>query len=179
MKTKNSLENIITSRFNKDEIIPLINSNPEKFKEALTIAFENDKPTAWRAVWLISHAIKKNDKRITPHIKKIISLIPHKADGHQRELLKILEKMEISEDNEGYLYDICVSNWLDINKSSSVRITAFRIISRMVIKYPELYNEIEPLTQKHFTDPLSSGIQHSFSKLHSEIKKCHQNSESI
>lgn len=167
----NTLSEIIITRFNKDEIIPLINSDQNKFNEALAVAFDNNEPKAWRAVWLISKSISKNDARIKPHIKEIISSIPNKGDGHQREFLKILEQMEIDDDFEGELYDHCVSIWMDIGKSPSVRITAFRIIVKMIKKYHELYNEIEPLTQKHFTDTLSAGIKNSFRKLNDQIKK--------
>jgi hypothetical protein len=160
-----SLENTLVTRFNKEELFSFINEHPAQFDKALKISLTDAQPQAWRAAWVLGHSMSKNDLRIKPHIPKIIKGLKTKKDGHQRELLKILEKMNISEAHEGYLFDICITIWADIYKSPSVRIVAFKTLVKIVKRYPELINEIESLTQNHFTETLSSGIKHSFAKL--------------
>lgn len=163
------LETILNSRFNKNELITLLNNDSKIFDKAISIALSNEQPQAWRAAWILNHSITKNDSRIKIIAKKIISTIRTKEDGHQRELLKLLENIDLKENQEGYLFDSCMTIWESIEKSPSVRIVAFRILAKIVKKYPELKNEIEHLTQNHFTENLSPGIKNSFIKIKKEL----------
>ena len=165
---KNRLENKLIKHFIKEELVLFINSDSEIFKEAIDLALSDNQPQAWRSAWLLGHCMQKNDQRLRNQVKAIIEIIENKKDGHQRELLKILEKMEIDENQEGTLFNICMNIWEAINKSSSVRIVAFRLLIKIVKKYPELNKEIEFLSQRHYINTLSPGIRHSFEKI---IKK--------
>jgi hypothetical protein len=168
---KESLETALSIRFNKEDLIKLINEDPKNFDKLFKIALQDLNPQSWRAAWLINGLIINNDERIVKHSLKIIKSVKTKNDGHQRELLKILDKIKISEKNEGYLFDTALTIWEDVAKTPSVRITAFKTIIKIVKKYPELINEINSFTQKHYTENLSPGIKRSFIKLWSEIKK--------
>ncbi len=66
----------------------------------------------------------KNDQRINKYIKKIIDTLSTKCDGQLRELLKILQRMELPDDYEGKLFDICVNIWEKIGKLPSVQYNA-------------------------------------------------------
>lgn len=148
----------------KEALSSYMASHPDDFQNILSIALADDISFAWRAAWLISSHTKKNDERIAPHIKSIINAIPGKKDGHQRELLRIIMRMELEEDVEGLLFDICISLWEDINKDPSIRITAFKLIMKTIKKYPELFEEIKFLTDDHYLEPLSPGIKKSVLK---------------
>ena len=159
------IQDKLNGRIDKQEFIIYLKNNPTQFNNAIKIALGNDPILAWRAAWVIGHSIDKNDKRIQPIVKKFVEAIDSKKDGHQRELLKIIEKMKVPEDIEGSLFDVCISIWEEIHKSSSVRITAFRVLLNITKKYPELSNEIQFLTQDRYIETLSDGIKHSFYKL--------------
>lgn len=165
-----SLHNILTNRFQKKRMVAFLNENPNLFDETIAIALGNAKPQAWRATWLIGQYVEQNDKRIKPHINSILKVILGKEDGHQRELLKVLLKMELTEKQEGILFDKSITIWEDINKSSSVRSIAFLILSNIVKKYPELLTEIKFLTQRHFIETLSPGIRYSVIRVIKELK---------
>ena len=160
-----SLEDILTGRLRKQALITFLDDNPELFEQTVKISLGNVQPQSWRAAWLIGNYIVKNDSRLTRHVNSMISNIAGKGDGHQRELLKILNLMELTEDQEGILFDISLSIWENIHKSPSVRGTAFQTMLSIVGKYPELKHELEPFTQAHYTETLSPGIKNSFYKL--------------
>ncbi len=88
-----------------------------------------------------------------------------KKDGHQRELLKILYRMELSEEQEGIVFDLCMNVWEQVGKAPSVRHNAFRMISRIASKYPGLSNEIAMITQEHYLETLSPGVRRSVMKM--------------
>jgi hypothetical protein len=160
-----SLDDILTGRLRKNELVSFLRKHPELLEEAIGISLGNQRPQSWRAAWLIGHYMELNDARLLPYVDSILSNIAAKEDGHQREFLKILSRVELTEDQEGILFDVSLSIWEEIHKSPSVRGTAFQTILTIVEKYPELKSEIEHLTQPHYTETLSPGIKHSFHKL--------------
>ncbi len=164
-----ALEYILMNSY-KDDMISLMDAHPEYFNEAVELAVSNNQPYSWRAAWLLWSCIVENDHRIQEHIEKIINSITNKKDGHQRELLKILQQMELNEDHEGFLFDVCVTIWKKINKRPSVRFTAFSFIVKTAKKYPELFNEISFLTQNQYLDSLSPGIKNSVNRMIKEMK---------
>ncbi len=162
MQTK--LEHILTNAY-KDEMISFLSSHPEHFDEAIELALSDNQPYSWRAAWLLFDCMEENDRHVVEHVNKIIRTMPDRGDGHQRELLKILLRMELSEAQESRLFDRCMGIWEGIDKSPSVRYTAFRFIAKMAKKYPELSNEITGLTQDWYLDTLSPGVRRSIAKM--------------
>ncbi|MCP3930044.1 MAG: hypothetical protein GY705_13200 [Bacteroidetes bacterium] len=163
-----AFEHLLTSAY-KAEMISYMDTHPEAFEEAVELAISNKQPYSWRAAWLLWSCLEENDQRIQAHIGKIINVILGKKDGHQRELLKILLLMELDEEYEGFLFDICMTVWETINKRPSVRFTAFKVILKIAKKHPELSNEISFLTQDHYLDSLSSGVKRSISRMIKEF----------
>jgi ribonucleotide reductase alpha subunit len=165
---ESELENKLLNSY-KDEMISFMENHPEYFDDAIKLAIGDKQPYSWRAAWLLWSCMEENDKRIRKYIKKIVDSIKTKDDGHQRELLKILLQMELKEEYEGILFNLCMNIWEQINKSPSVRITALKFIIKIAKKHPELSQEISFLTQNHYLESLSRGIKHSVSRMMKEL----------
>jgi len=162
-----ALEHILTNAY-KDEMIAYLNNHPEDFEEAIKLAISDKQPYGWRSAWLLWSCMEKNERRIQGYVKQIINTISTKGDGHQRELLKILQLVELDEEDEGILLNVCVELWGKTNKRPSVRYTAFMFMNKMVARYPDLFHEIELLTEDHYLDTLSPGIKLAIKRI---IKK--------
>lgn len=158
------LEDILIGAY-RDEMIAFLTSHAEYFDDALELALSDRQPFSWRAAWLLYNCMEENDTRVRKHIKRIIQTLPERKDGHQREFLKILLRMELDESHEARLFDTCMSIWEQPGKSPSVRFTAFRFILKMADKYPELSNEITGLTQDWYLDTLSPGVKRSVKRM--------------
>ena len=158
------LEHSLTHSY-KDGMIDFLCKNPQCFEEAIALSISNKQPYAWRAAWLLWSCIETNDSRVIKHIDTMISSISGKEDGHQRELIKILYEMELNDDQEGTLFDICSKLWSTINKKPSVRFTAFKFLVKAATKYPDLKNELRVLTQTHYLESLSPGVKKSINKM--------------
>ena len=152
--------NIQDIKTNNTLFISSLNPIILQLKEAL-----KDNNNAWRIAWKINHEMKMNDKRVSPYIDDIIKCIELKNDGHQRELLKILEKMNLNEKQEGLLFQQCVFIWERIDKIPSVRIKAFQILSKIAHDYPELKKELIHFSSDKYTDTLGRGIKKSFENI--------------
>lgn len=147
--------------FHKNQMMAYLASHPYDFEEAVELALGDKQPYSWRAAWLLLSCIEVNDPRIQKHTGAIIGVLPHKEDGHQRELMKILQKMELNDEEESVLFDFCVSVWEKVHKSPSVRYHAFLMILNTARKYPDLFQEIRLLAQDHYVETLSPGIRNA------------------
>jgi len=170
MQSETPLEHILISSY-KDGMISFMDSHPDVFEEAIELAISNKQPYSWRAAWLLWSCMEENDVRIHPYLKRIINSIENKEDGHQRELIKILSQMDLKEEDEGVLFNLCINLWEQINIKPSVRFTAFKFIVETAKKYPELKEEISFLSQNHYLETLSPGIRNSVYKMMKEISE--------
>jgi hypothetical protein len=164
------LEYILTHTY-KTEMIAHMREHPEEFAELVELSLADKQPYSWRAAWLLWSIMEPNDERIVPYIEKMIDILLARRDGQARDLLMVLQKMDVPDAVEGKLFDFSISIWEQIGKQPSVRMNAFKIILKIMRKYPELANEIDYIVQPHFLETLSPGVKHSISRLIEENKK--------
>ena len=167
METK--LEYIITNSY-KTEIISYLNAHPEDFEEAIKLAITDKQPYSRRAAWLLWSCMDNNDIRIQNQIEKIVSALPTKKDSHLRDLLLILYRMELDEEFEGAIFNICVNTWEKITKKPSVRFSALKMIVKISNHHPELIKEVKLLTQSQYMDSLSDSARNSILKMTKKLK---------
>ena len=156
---KNFKNNRCWSSINIEEVNFFLDSDQSNFKNIVALAINNEENYSWRAAWLISGILNNDDKRLSSFILKIIKSIPGKKSGHQRELLKIISKFKLSQKQEGYLLDICINLWKDINLKSGTRYYAMLLILKISQRYPDIRNEIDYLLGDYYTKTLSTGIK--------------------
>ncbi|MGY5353032.1 hypothetical protein ACXGQW_10810 [Wenyingzhuangia sp. IMCC45533] len=153
------LTNILSSRLDKDFLVQLFNEQNEVHQSAIQISLKNHQPQSWRATWILSNCTKANDNRIKPYVNDYIKAIVDKKDGHQREILKILLKMKLNDEQEGRLFDICMNLWENIGKASGLRYLSFKFIVKTCEKYPELNGELVYVCQEQYLENLTPGIK--------------------
>lgn len=163
-----AFEKILTNS-HKPEMESYIIAHPESFEEAIKLAIADKQPYSWRAAWLLWSCMEKNDKRIRKHVNDIINVLPKRKDNQKKELLKILEQMQINEKLEGLLFNHCVNIWEKTDKQPSVRFNAFKILAKISQRHPELFKEIIALTQNQYTEFLSSTVKKSINKIVKDI----------
>jgi len=154
---------LVTAR--KTDMVDYIKANDAAFEEAIQLALSDEQPYAWRASWVLWACMEANDHRIKPHLKSFIELLPKKPYNIQREFLMILQRMEITGDEEGKLFDQCVRIWEKIGLQASVRHNAFRMMAKIARNHPELKHELKLLTEPHYLEPLSPGVKRAVHKI--------------
>lgn len=149
----------------KADMIAYMDTHSEHFTELIQLAIADQQPYSWRASWILWSCMDKNDKRLRRYLKKIIDVLPERKDNQQRELLMILERMELKEEYEDILFDACVKIWKQINKNPSFRYHAFKLLTAISKKHPKLSYEIKSLTEHYYTDNLTDRVKRSINKL--------------
>ncbi len=142
----------------KNEAVDLICASA--FDDTLGFALSPHEK-AWKAAWLLNQALKQKELRLEDKVFSICKAVPGKPSGHMRELLKLLENVELSQENEGPIFDIAISCWEDLGAQSSCRMVAFRLMLSVGKKHPELIPEIQSMSDERFLNGLSNGIKNS------------------
>ena len=163
-----ALEQVLTNSY-KAGMISYMAIHPEDFEEAIQLAISDKQPYSWRAAWLLWSIMEVNDPRIQGYIKVMTGTLANRNDDHQRELLKILQQMELNEEPEGSLFTLCATVWEKIKKKPSVRLTAFKIMVKIAKNHPDLSREIIFLTQDQYMDSLSPAAKKSIFKMIKEF----------
>ena len=158
--------NYMFERFNKNaQMQSYIRRQPQLFDQLIQNSLSVTVNNAWRCTMLVGHLTKKNDSRLIHFKDEYINLLPKvNHDGHQRQILIILDKMKLTEDQGGHLFNHCMTIWEAINKIPSTRIRAFWILLKIAKNYPELKEELLHFTTAYYTETLSPGIKISFQR---------------
>ncbi len=157
------LEDILVNAYAR-EMEAYLKDHPEDFPEAIDLAVAERERYSWRAAWLLGNCMEKDDKRVRSSLDRLIAAMPGKPDGHWRELMKIVSKMRLNDEQEGRVFDMAMQQWLDPDKQSSVRWKAFQFMAAMVETYPELAAEVKLVLRPDLIEPLSPGVRRSVSR---------------
>lgn len=158
------LEHILIKSY-KTDIVAYFKSHPRDLEEAVKRAASLNQPYSWRAAWAVWSCMEPNDPRIRKYVKRMVNILAGCPDNQLRELLIILQKMKLNEEDEGIVFNVCIDVWEKTGKQPSVRFNAFKMMMKIANKHPGLLNEVKALTQFHYLDSLSAGVRKSVSRL--------------
>lgn len=158
------LEHILSHAF-KEQMMAYAAAHQEDFEELIDLAICDRRPYNWRGAWLLCSTMGDNDLRVGRRLDDLIAVVSSCEPNHQRELMRVLLRMELNDEQEGVVYDLAVKNWERLGLKPAVRYIAFRMILKIAKKYPELRDEIRQLTQEHYLESLSPGVRNSVWKM--------------
>ena len=155
---KDNLRNLLNERKPKELLLSYVNEHSCE-ELLLDLIFEDNPYVSWRSTWLLSHSNLKTLKELQIDCAKLITVAIKNSTSQHREVLKLLEKIEIPENTQSLYFDWALSLWTDIKNIPSIRISALRAILRVVKHHPKLQNEIVGINEPQFLIPLSPGIR--------------------
>jgi hypothetical protein len=161
---KDFLEGRCWSDVSLSEAKKFVCQSNERVEKMLELAVLDDTDGSWRVAWLLGRSLDRSNEIIQKFNLKIIKSIKGKECGHQRELIKLVIDRNLSEEEEGRLFEVCLSIWKDVLKKSGTRSYAFNYIHKMMTKYPELKNELVGLFDSNYLETLSPAIKKSIQK---------------
>ncbi len=164
------LEEILITT-HKKEMISYVLGHPSSYEELFQLAVSDRQPYAWRAAWLLWSCLTPNAPIIHDHLKQILTCIRYKPFNQQRELIKIISMIELPQDAEGEVFDVCASLWQKIEAPPALRYNAMKLMTKIVKKYPDLYSELEEMTDGYHVDTLTKGASHSVKKMLKNFQK--------
>lgn len=170
MSQKN-IDQLIAKGRKKEEVLADLHF-PEDQDLLFAHALSGEK-TAWRALWYWYHLLDAHRAQlpIQYHQKLLEALNQSNSDGHQRELIKLMSRASLSEDEEGHFFNRCLSFWENPKHDPSLRFVALKSLEPILKKYPETFDELEGFMESRYLESLSPGIRTALVKWWKSLKK--------
>jgi hypothetical protein len=156
------------------KIADYIGTDEELFAELIQFFLNGDSRTTQCAAGIINECIEQNPFLIKPYYKDFITKLkePNIHDGIKRNILRAWQFVEIPEEHQGEIYDLCFL-YLSDNEPIAVIVFAMTVCLNITKQIPELKYElqlqIEHLLLKHLNG--SAGINSRGKKILAELKK--------
>ena len=126
----------------RDKVLSYIGNDPERFK-ALFDCFKNaHNRIRQNAAWALSVCIDQYPRLIQPYLDELILYlkIENIPDGVKRNILRILQGVEIPKNMEGELMNICFQILMDKREAVAIRVFSMQVLANL----SQLYQDIQP-----------------------------------
>lgn len=144
--TMKNPEQTLVKGLGKEQVLKLAQaaSNDKSFCRELVKYIEVDESTrAAKAAWVLSHVASSRPDVLKQHIQSMLSVLGKaKTGGIQRELLKALYHMKLSENDYGKLIDLSFRFLSDRDSDVGVKYYSTYILYEAIKRYPDLANEV-------------------------------------
>ena len=132
--------------------VSYIQKNPQQLTNLIEMSFSNSQPEAWRAAWVLADLVK-NNILIREKIQVLSSNIVKRfkdfnSPGQIREFLKVVQYLDVNEEDMGLLIDLCFNWLLDRKADQSFRVYSMQIIFNYSKKEPDLLPELKAIIEQ-------------------------------
>ena len=131
------------SKANTQKIVRSIGTDQVAFDELMELFFDDDYRVAQRAAWVVSHAVDGHPWLIKNHMHAMIQNLKLKVhDAVKRNTLRVLQFVDISEEDMGECADLCFGFLRSGSEPIAVRAHAMTVLFNITKVYPELGDEL-------------------------------------
>lgn len=159
------------SHFNMHYIAGYVNGDRDKFSEIMSILLTEKDPLPARAAWVAELVSSNHPEFFKPYIGRVIEKLPEFSHpGSRRNSLKIMTRMEIPDEFQGPLIDICFEWMANAERTVAVKVFAMEIVKNHLELYPELAYELKSVIEDQW-DKNSAGFKARGRKVLQQIEK--------
>ena len=170
--TKAELKELIDSWENLQYLVNEIVRNPDYYKLLIELAFYDTHPKSWRAAYLVDKINDKHPELLHPFLSAMINQVQiEKSPGKKRHFLKLISLNDLTEEQQGFLFNFCIETLKSGKEPAAVRVHAMQILQNIAVKEPELIPEILLIIEDEMENHLTAGINSRGKKLVAKLKK--------
>ena len=148
------------SRANADLIKEWVGTDKDRFALLVHLFLENEYRISQRAAMVLGHIHDSHPFLLQPFLPQIIKHLrqPGIHDAVKRNIVRILQNVEIPEEHYGEVADVCFT-WLeDPNIAVAIRVFSMTVLWNVCQKVPELMPELKA-TIEDWLDYGSAGFK--------------------
>jgi len=132
-------------------IVEFIGDDARRFAELMKIFFAGEYRLTQRAAWPMNYCAQRRPELILPYLPKLIGYL-ERGDMHdavKRNVVRLLQHVEIPRRLEGKVYSYCVDLIDDAREPVAVRAFALTVAARIAKSEPDLMSELRLVVRKH------------------------------
>jgi hypothetical protein len=149
-----------------------VGKSPERFAELVNVFLNGPYRVTQRAVWPLSYCIEKNPSLLSPHLKKILTILQNQDvhDSVKRNIFRMLQFSVIPKAHQGTVVDLGFNYLSNANEPIAVRVFAMTVLANIAHTVPELKNELIPIIEDQLPFG-SAGFVSRGNKILKQLKK--------
>lgn len=132
-----------------ERIVQWVGNDQERFDELFGLFLNGEYRVVQRAAWPVSYCVIAQPRLIKKHWKKLVGNL-HKPGVHnavKRNILRLLQDIEIPGAYEGELMDICFAFAGSPSEAIAVKAFALTVLGNLAKKYPDIIPELKVLIE--------------------------------
>jgi hypothetical protein len=142
------------SRIQTDRIVRWVEKDQRKFAELFRIFNGNETRLAQRASWVLSIILSSHPSLLKNYYRDLLNKL--KTTGQHNAIyrngLKAIGSIDIPEEFEGEVMDLCFKMLASPDRAIAVQAHALSILEQLAKKHPEIIPEIKTITDIHITE---------------------------
>ena len=159
------------SKTNSLKIANYIGDDDERFSRLIKIFTSNDYRLVQRSAWVLSIIAEEHPYLVNPYLPLLIKQLHLPLhDAVKRNVLRLLQFIDIPEAFWGELTDLCFQILTNGKEPIAIKVFAMTVLEKIVLHYPELKNELIIIIEDQL--PYSSaGFKSRGKKILKSLKK--------
>jgi len=158
---------------NRDEMVSYVGNDPKRM--AGLFALFIDDTLHWRynqrAAWPIGIIARKNPELLKPFLPEMAERLGSgRHDAVTRNIVRILEDVDIPESLEGIVYDKCFRLLNDPDQAIAIRVFSMSVMFKIARRYPEMLDELATCIRMYLPYG-SAGFKNRGNKILTKIDK--------
>jgi len=160
------------SKANANLIREWVGTNEERFTILIDLFLENEYRVSQRAAMVLGHIHDSYPFLLQPFLTQIIKHLrkPDIHDAVRRNIVRILQNVEIPKKHHGELADVCFTYLEDPNVAVAIRVFSMSVLWNICQEVPELMPELRA-TIEDWLDYSSTGFKSRGKKVLKKISK--------
>jgi hypothetical protein len=141
------------SKSNSRRIAKYIGDDEKRFAELMDLFLHDEYRVVQRSAWIVSEMATAHPHLIRPHLKKM--LIYLKQDVHdavKRNVIRILQFIDIPKNLQGLTAEICFQFLMDAKEPVAVKVFSMTVLSNLCKTNTELKNELRLVIEDQLTN---------------------------
>ena len=161
------------SKDNTQLIVDYVGSDPERLAALMQCFFSDTYRISQRAAMAVSHCFDAHPTMMMPYQLRMIDLLEevNLQIALKRNIVRILQFMELPESKEAQLFDRCLYFLMDAKEAIAVKAFSMTILYNICKKHPALKHELIPVLEELLLQSESAGVQNRGKKT---LKKLHR-----
>lgn len=139
------------SKVLRDEIVNYIGDSKVRMKALMHFFFHENWRLNQRASWPVGLIGTEKPNLLSPFVEQMLdNLQTAKHDAVIRNTIRTFQYMEVSEDVEGKLYDICMNYLIDLKQAVAIRCFSMVVLSNIARKHSALQEELVTVVREFY-----------------------------
>jgi len=143
------------------EIAQQVSGDEKRFKELMQLFLNDEYRVVQRAAWIISMIAEKQPAQVQPYLAAMTErmLVPGLPPAVRRNVVRILQFIDIPESLHGQVMNACFDFLADPNENIAVRCFSMTVLGNLATIYPEIKPELSTILEDQLEHGASAGFR--------------------